>query len=447
MRFVGGKISKNEDGVTVNTPAGALAIRGGMVQGNGKVWSFLYGTAMTLKGNNGKTYTVYEPGYTLDLTSGTPTIRPTRAGDINVVMSALTNGSANGLGSTGDQNAPPNPVDTQGLNQTETDIVNDATQTQIQDTVQDQQNPPEQQQTGNNTPPPCTGPDCGPPPPPPPPEPIPVKARVLSSPGVYTANIQGSTYTTDTGSGILGGGNYGNNPPAGPHADDFIADLGILDGRMFGTVTGLVDANCTTHPGCQPIETHVVPDASVDFPWFKANQTDPEGGACDNGFCVVTDAKIIQGDETTNLVGIAVAKPGFFAYQVRPGEWTTNDLSQPVLVPAEGDNDPLMVFGGDGYSFDTPSGKVHTFQLTQDISQPGAFGPFASTNPLPRHPLLRHQEADMFHPWCCWSRTLAGRTIRATPSGCRPTSSLAVTPITTKPLSTSPWANGIPLTG
>ena len=32
MRFVGGKISKNEDGVTVNTPAGALAIRGGMFQ-------------------------------------------------------------------------------------------------------------------------------------------------------------------------------------------------------------------------------------------------------------------------------------------------------------------------------------------------------------------------------------------------------------------------------
>jgi hypothetical protein len=37
MRFVGGKISKNEGGVTVKTPAGALAIRGGMMQGNGKI--------------------------------------------------------------------------------------------------------------------------------------------------------------------------------------------------------------------------------------------------------------------------------------------------------------------------------------------------------------------------------------------------------------------------
>ena len=32
MRFVGGKISKNEGGVMVNTPSGALAIRGGMFQ-------------------------------------------------------------------------------------------------------------------------------------------------------------------------------------------------------------------------------------------------------------------------------------------------------------------------------------------------------------------------------------------------------------------------------
>ena len=378
MRFVGGKISKNDQGVTIKTPAGALAIRGGMAQGNGKVWSFLYGVSMTLTGKSGKTYTVYEPGYTLDLTSGTPTIRPTRPEDINVVMAALTNGSANGLGSTTDQNAPPNPVDTQGLNQTETDIVNDATQTQIQDTVQDQQNQPQQQQTGNNTPPPCTGPECGPPPPPPPPEPVPVKVRVLASPGVYTAFPGPDHYTTDTGSGILGGGNYGQTPLPGPRGDDFIWEFGVLNGRLFGTVTGLIDASCVDS-NCQNIETHVVPDADVDFPWFTPNQT---GGTCTDGLCAVTDAKIVQDGVTTNLVGIAVAKPGFFAYQVRPGTWPTGEIG-PILVPAQGDNDPLMVFGGDGYSFDTPSGKVHTFQLTQDISQPGAFGPFASESSSP----------------------------------------------------------------
>jgi hypothetical protein len=62
MRFVGGKISKNEGGVTVDTPASALAIRGGMFQTNGKVYSFLYGENMTLHGKNGQTYTVFQPG-------------------------------------------------------------------------------------------------------------------------------------------------------------------------------------------------------------------------------------------------------------------------------------------------------------------------------------------------------------------------------------------------
>ena len=36
MRFIGGKLSKNDGGVTVKTPAGTLAIRGGMIQGS---WS------------------------------------------------------------------------------------------------------------------------------------------------------------------------------------------------------------------------------------------------------------------------------------------------------------------------------------------------------------------------------------------------------------------------
>jgi hypothetical protein len=53
MRFVGGKISKNDEGVTIKTPAGALAIRGGMgmAQVNGPksaIFAFLYGVEMKL---------------------------------------------------------------------------------------------------------------------------------------------------------------------------------------------------------------------------------------------------------------------------------------------------------------------------------------------------------------------------------------------------------------
>src|SRR3990170_4859642 len=46
MRFVGGKISKQEGGVTINTPAGALSIRGCIVQGTPNKMSFLFGERM-----------------------------------------------------------------------------------------------------------------------------------------------------------------------------------------------------------------------------------------------------------------------------------------------------------------------------------------------------------------------------------------------------------------
>src|SRR5262245_27108278 len=55
MRFVGGKLSKNEGGVTVNTPTGALAIRGGMfhlkVDHGHMLASFLFGVEMIIKNN------------------------------------------------------------------------------------------------------------------------------------------------------------------------------------------------------------------------------------------------------------------------------------------------------------------------------------------------------------------------------------------------------------
>ena len=158
MRFVGGKISKNEDAVTVKTPAGALAIRGCIVQGTPYKMSFLFGERMFWRGNNGQTANIFHVGYTLDLTGGTPNVRPTTTADINAVMSSLTNGSTGG---TNDQQGPTNASSAfqQTLNETPDELVNEATQTQIQDTLQEQQN----QQT-DNTPPPCTGDACNPPP-------------------------------------------------------------------------------------------------------------------------------------------------------------------------------------------------------------------------------------------------------------------------------------------
>ena len=92
MRFVGGKISKNEGGVTVNTPSGALAIRGGMFQGTTNRFSFLFGVEMKWTGKNGQTNRVYTPGYTLDLRGGGNNVRPTTAEDTAFFMKALSGG-------------------------------------------------------------------------------------------------------------------------------------------------------------------------------------------------------------------------------------------------------------------------------------------------------------------------------------------------------------------
>jgi hypothetical protein len=91
MRFIGGTISKNTGGVTIKAPEGSLTIRGGMFQGNissrGSIFSFLYGKELTYTDRNGRTQTVYQPGYTLALsTTGTPSIRPTTPADIQLLI-------------------------------------------------------------------------------------------------------------------------------------------------------------------------------------------------------------------------------------------------------------------------------------------------------------------------------------------------------------------------
>ena len=60
--WCGGKLSKNEPGVRVNTPAGALTVRGGVFQGivdgpNRALFAFIYGNRLSLR-RGGKTATL-----------------------------------------------------------------------------------------------------------------------------------------------------------------------------------------------------------------------------------------------------------------------------------------------------------------------------------------------------------------------------------------------------
>ncbi|WP_069093705.1 FecR family protein [Methyloligella halotolerans] len=228
IRFVGGKISKNPDSVTVKTPSGALAIRGGMFQayiGEGRrIFSFLYGNELILTGSNGRTYRAFQPGYTIDA-SGNPGIRRTGPDDTNIFTTAFRGrGRVYALGQGGNRtssagnNAVGGATGRQSNGNSSTDWVSvqtlttDATTTLINQEIQKQENKPPQQNTGNPAPggtPPAAGgsrpivdkpPIDGPPgegfPPPDPgpdPEPGPVKVG-----GVFHGYASGFAKTETT---------------------------------------------------------------------------------------------------------------------------------------------------------------------------------------------------------------------------------------------------------
>ncbi|HZP09483.1 FecR family protein, partial [Methyloceanibacter sp.] len=136
MRFVGGKLSKNEGGVTVNTPQGALAIRGGMFMGQitgpkSAIYSFLYGVSLTLAGQG----TIFQPGNSFYVSGSGTTISPTTQAAINAMMAALTKvGTYNNAGTNPPSGPNQGQLIIQGNNYNE--IISTATATQIQDQIQ-----------------------------------------------------------------------------------------------------------------------------------------------------------------------------------------------------------------------------------------------------------------------------------------------------------------------
>ena len=161
MRFVGGKISKNDDGVTVKTPAGSLAIRGGifqaLVNGPKGVFSFLYGDEMKLTSLSGREYVAFQPGYVIDTTSGLPRIREGTPADTNAVMMALTRGgggtgnSESSSGTQGNQEAAGALQQANNESESLDQLISDANATQIQGEIQKElasltDNAPDQQQ-------------------------------------------------------------------------------------------------------------------------------------------------------------------------------------------------------------------------------------------------------------------------------------------------------------
>lgn len=94
LRFVGGKLSKNDPGVTVKTPAGALTVRGGIafmaVSGpNRAAFACVFGDYLSLK--RGRLFDKVRPGDMFVVSGpGAAVKRATTAADINSLLAAVS---------------------------------------------------------------------------------------------------------------------------------------------------------------------------------------------------------------------------------------------------------------------------------------------------------------------------------------------------------------------
>jgi len=92
FRFIGGRTSKTEGGVQLNTPVGTVGIRGGMADlnftGAGQI-DLLFGNEVTLNGPNGSNR-IFQPGYSIVFgANGQPTVIKTPPGSANFIQQAL----------------------------------------------------------------------------------------------------------------------------------------------------------------------------------------------------------------------------------------------------------------------------------------------------------------------------------------------------------------------
>jgi hypothetical protein len=190
MRFVGGKISKNEGGVTVNTPSGALAIRGGMMFGrndiHGELYAFLYGDEMIFRRNNGETSRAFAYGTAIEVNRfGGLDSRPVRPEEVATFMRAFSrSGGVYSLGAKAD-NAKGQQKNAGKATHDAASTIFEATQTQVISEILSQLPGPTEPVVQPNPPPPL-------PPPPPPPDACDLLCRLLRYEyGVAGQNIPG----------------------------------------------------------------------------------------------------------------------------------------------------------------------------------------------------------------------------------------------------------------
>jgi hypothetical protein len=105
LRFVGGKLSKQDEGVTLRTTSATLAVRGGAflasIDARGQLRAiFIYGRGLSITGTNGISQTVQRPGYavTVEGPGAAPSNpAPVPAGELSQLL-GLLDGRPGGTG-------------------------------------------------------------------------------------------------------------------------------------------------------------------------------------------------------------------------------------------------------------------------------------------------------------------------------------------------------------
>jgi hypothetical protein len=371
MRFVGGKISKGDDAVSIQTPAGALAVRGCIILSKITSSSFaaimVYGDYMRMGRSS-----VWQAGTGIFSQNGQVVVREATTADFGAIMAGLTNGNTDGLGTTGtDGEGGPDQAlqEANQASQNAASLINQANQTQVQAAITTPNTP----QTGGQQP---SGPQ---------PETVPLPTtlslRVLSSPDFYVADQKSfwspGIFIADPGAhGIVGGddrkipcflspqvcgGSYYGTFQI--QTDDYNVDTTLTGTRMTGTIGQLISRQYQeTWPYINYVKTY---PASFDVPIFNVVGVHPVTNA------VAIDA---QGNPVT-LTGSAFTGRGggFFAYQL----FEANANGTPNL------DKPVLAFGGKPFTPTQTEDQLRLFNLFTDPRQ-GIAAPFAAAETSPQ---------------------------------------------------------------
>ena len=374
LRYVGGKLSKQDDGVTLRTATATLAVRGGAFfaqvnpDGTTEV-AFIYGKGLTITGATGVSETLYRPGFAVTIAPGAA---PSRPAPVPPGRLALYTQRLDGIaGKTGGAKTIPTnaTVANSGISQTVsgnfTESVEQATQNQgttqsnpqlaavptvVQNTVGSTASQGAQQQVIAAAPPPPS----------------------ITPPPVVVSTLGGGFYSTAAGaSGVT----VGFAAPAAPYATGSINNgIFSVDGS-FGQVTfplavgsaTLSASGAGTQSPLGPVTgtTYYSPDGS----FFYANLT-PVNSPTQNEF--------IYGGTPVNqsFLNATSGTPNITAFTVNPDAALRSAI--PFITQATGGSvanpvvSPLYLSTPANNTFSTTTAATKALQGSLAISGSGA---------------------------------------------------------------------------